>query len=47
MKPERRLIKEVEGMEHARAFIGTEYASAIFSNSTHMVGFAFDKMSQL
>ena len=39
---EPRLIKEVEGLEHAKAFIGTEYAAAIFSHSTHLIGFAFD-----
>jgi agmatinase len=39
---EPRLVKEVDGLEHARAFIGTKYASAIFSHSTHILGFAFD-----
>lgn len=42
MKKEKRLIKEVEGLEHSKVFIGTEYAEAIFSNSTHLIGFSFD-----
>ena len=42
MNKEPRLIKEVEGLEHAKAFIGTEYAAAIFSHSTHLIGFSFD-----
>ncbi len=39
---EPRLIKDIDGLEHAKAFIGTEYASAIFSHTTHLIGFAFD-----
>jgi len=39
---EQKLIREVEGLETARPFIGTEYAQAIFSNTTHLVGFCFD-----
>nr|MBA2404847.1 agmatinase [Bdellovibrionales bacterium] len=39
---EPRLIKEVDELEHAKAFIGTEYAAAIFSDTTHLIGFAFD-----
>lgn len=39
---ETRLIKDVDGLEHGKAFIGTEYAAAIFSHSTHLIGFAFD-----
>jgi agmatinase len=39
---EPKLIKEVEGLEHAKAFIGTQFAQAIFSHSTHILGFCFD-----
>ncbi len=39
---EPRLLKEVEGLEHGKAFIGTEYAAAIYSDSTHLIGFCFD-----
>lgn len=39
---EKRLIREVEGLESARPFIGTEYAQAFFSNTTHLLGFCFD-----
>ena len=39
---EPRLIKEVEGLEHAKAFIGTDYAAAIYSDTTHILGFCFD-----
>ncbi len=39
---EKRLIREIEGLESARPFIGTEYAQAIFSNTTHLLGFCFD-----
>lgn len=39
---EPRLLKEVEGLEHGKAFIGTKYAEAIFSDSTHLIGFCFD-----
>ena len=39
---EPRLIKEVEGLEQSRAFIGTDYAAAIYSNTTHLLGFCFD-----
>lgn len=39
---EQKLLREVEGLETARSFIGTEYAQAIFSNTTHLLGFCFD-----
>lgn len=39
---EKRLLKEVDGLEHGKAFIGTEYAAAIFSDTTHLIGFCFD-----
>ncbi|MFP5458136.1 MAG: agmatinase [Bacteriovoracia bacterium] len=39
---EQKLIREIEGLETARPFIGTQYAQAIFSNTTHLVGFCFD-----
>ena len=39
---EQKLIREIEGLETARAFIGTQYAQAIFSNTTHLLGFCFD-----
>ena len=39
---EKRLLKEVDGLEHGKAFIGTEYAEAIFSDTTHLIGFCFD-----
>jgi len=39
---EPRLIKEVEGLEQGKPFISTEYAEAIYSNSTHIIGFCFD-----
>lgn len=39
---EPRLIKEVDGLEHGKAFIGTEYQAAIFSDTTHLLGFCFD-----
>ena len=39
---EQKLLREIEGLESARAFIGTQYAQAIFSNTTHLVGFCFD-----
>ena len=42
---EPRLIKEVEGLEHARAFIGTQFAEAIYSHSTHIIGFCFDALT--
>ena len=37
-----KLLREIEGLEQAKAFIGTKYAPAIFSNSTHLIGFCFD-----
>lgn len=39
---EQKLLREVEGLETARSFIGTEYAQAIYSNTTHLLGFCFD-----
>lgn len=39
---EKRLLKEVEGLEHGKAFIGTDFAAAIFSDTTHLIGFCFD-----
>ena len=39
---EQKLIREIEGLETARPFIGTQYAQAIFSNTTHLLGFCFD-----
>jgi agmatinase len=39
---EHKLIKEVDGLEHAKAFIGTDYAAAIYSHAIHMIGFCFD-----
>lgn len=39
---EKRLLKEVDGLEHGKAFIGTEFAPAIFSDTTHLIGFCFD-----
>jgi agmatinase len=39
---EKKLIREIEGLETARPFIGTDYAQAIFSNTTHLLGFCFD-----
>jgi agmatinase len=39
---EQKLIREIEGLESARPFIGTQYAQAIFSNTTHLLGFCFD-----
>jgi agmatinase len=39
---EKRLLKEVEGLEHGKAFIGTEFAPAIYSDTTHLIGFCFD-----
>ena len=39
---ENKLIREVEGLESARSFIGTEYSQAIYSNTTHILGFCFD-----
>lgn len=39
---EPRLLKEVDGLEHGKAFIGTEYEAAIYSDTTHLIGFCFD-----
>jgi agmatinase len=39
---EPRLLREVEGLEHGKTFIGTEFAPAIYSDSTHLIGFCFD-----
>lgn len=39
---EPRLIKKVEGLEHGKAFIGTEFDSSIYSDTTHLLGFCFD-----
>lgn len=39
---EKRLLKEVDGLEHGKAFIGTDFAAAIFSDTTHLIGFCFD-----
>lgn len=39
---EPRLIKEVAGLEPGKPFIGTQYAEAIYSHSTHIIGFCFD-----
>lgn len=39
---EPRLIKEIEGLETGKPFISTQYAEAIYSHSTHIIGFCFD-----
>lgn len=39
---EPRLLREVEGLEQGKAFIGTEYEAAIYSDTTHLIGFCFD-----
>jgi agmatinase len=39
---EAKLIREVDGLEQGKSFIGTRFAPAIFSNSTHLLGFCFD-----
>jgi agmatinase len=39
---EKKLIKVIEGLEPAKPFISTEYAEALFTNTTHIIGFCFD-----
>jgi agmatinase len=35
-------LKELEGMETSKPFIGTTYSEKIYNNSTHIMGFCFD-----
>ncbi len=39
---EPKLLREIDGLEPAKPFIGTEYAPAVYSHSTHILGFCFD-----
>jgi len=39
---EPKLLKEIDGLEHAKAFISTKFAPAFFSHTTHLLGFCFD-----
>ncbi|HXH30464.1 MAG TPA: agmatinase [Bacteriovoracaceae bacterium] len=39
---EPKLLREVEGLEQSKAFIATEFSQAIYSNTTHIIGFCFD-----
>jgi agmatinase len=42
LEKEIKLLKEVEGLEPAKPFIGTDMQAAIFSNTIHLIGFCFD-----
>jgi agmatinase len=35
-------IKDIEGMEQGKSFIGTTYSEAFYSHATHLIGFCFD-----